>query len=567
MQSVRMTPELRRVVDLPRRTLPEATDLLVRRWTAALRTPHGRQTLLPLQALALDEIFRYGLPGLYLSAPVGAGKTLFAYLLMTCFDARRGAILAPGGMISEMRAMHREYRDHWLAPPKAPTFISFEALDKADPADNPLILNPPDVLDIDESHRLRRPSRVAHKHVARFMRAVDRGDVPRPEVVACMTGTPGRMSVMDQAPHLVWCLGEHAPVPRPYPQMRTLADAIDHKPRAYAGVGVLRTLGGEGKTLKARAQDWFRQRLADTPGVIMSSQDSCDTELRITQVVPPVDALIEKDFGVLRKRFETPGGVPISDSLHAWRLENELSLGYYGVWKPPPPKPWLLARKAVATFVRKKVQDTQHAKRPLDTESRVFKAFPEHPAVAHWLAIKDTYRIAPKPVWRSPSVVRFVANWLTANGPALAYVWSVPFAEALQRATGLRWYGRKGLDAAGTYISRAPGNASAIVSGQANIEGRNLQQWHRAIYVMQPQAANLLEQAFGRMHRQKQTQDVEIYMLVACAAAARGFEEAVAEDKWGTNTFGTNYKIRRAVITRAKQPQGTYRYGNQKEGN
>lgn len=551
--SVSNTPELRRIVALPRRRLADA-GAAVRFWTAALRTPHGQQTLTPLQAQALEDAWTTG-RGLYISAPVGAGKTLLAWLLLTLFEAERGVIVAPSGMLKEMHALHQSYRDHWLAPPRPPRLLGFEELDRA--AESPLLELQPDVLAIDEAHRTRRRTRIATKVIDRYRRVAG----AELRFMATMTGTPGRQSIFDISHHLVWCLGDGAPVPRSYPEQRQWAGALDLKGRDHCGVGVLRTLGGEGPTLKARARDWFRQRLADTPGVILDAQDSCAKALRIIQITPPADAKIEADFKRFRTEFETPGGQIVSDPLCGFRLETELSLGYHGVWDPPPPVEWLRARKRFADFTRKKIADSQHSRKPLDSEMRVAKAYPEAAPVLEWQAIRDTYKIEPKAVWRSPSVVQFVAQWLKANGPALAYVWSVPLCQALQKVSGLAWYGRKGIDAmTGRYIGDAPGAASAIVSGSANIEGRNLQAWNRAIYVAPPQAANWLEQALGRLHRQGQTSDVEVYMLVASAGGAAGFETALTEADFGREIFGSDQKIRRAEILRSKLPPNTYRY-------
>lgn len=550
MTSVRMTPELRRVIALPRKR-PTDARALVDFWTSVLRAPNGKQTLNETQAQAVETAWG-SQRGLYGVLSVGEGKTLLAFLLMTLFEAERGVVVAPSGMLDEMTSMHTSYREHWLSPPRPPELVAIEDLDRAE--DNPFADLRPDVLALDEAHRFRRRSRVAGKHVARYLK------VSRPRFVSTLTGTPGRLSVLDQAHQLVWCLDDGAPVPRGYHEQSIWAAALDEKGRFHGGVGVLRDLGGEGPTLKARAQDWYRQRVADTPGVIVSSRDSCDKALTIRHVVPTPDTQIEADFARWRLEFETPGGMTLSDPLSGFRLEGDLGLGYYRVFDPPPPPAWLRARKAVNRFIRAQVENSQRARKPLDTDARVLRAYPDAAPVVAWQAIGPTYKPRAKVVWRSASVVDFVARWVREHGPALVYCWSIPFCEALARATGLTWYGKKGLDARGRYLSNADAGASAIVSGQANIEGRNLPQFHRALYVMPPQSAQWLEQAFGRMHRQNQQHDVEINLLIASARTLWGFDAAIGEAEFGKTTFGVAQKIKRATILRATLPTGTYRW-------
>lgn len=506
-----------------------------------------------MQALALEELYTQG--ALFIRLEVGGGKTLLSYLVMTLLAAQRGIILGPSGMLSEMADMHRSYRAHWLPPPRPPKFLGYSALDRTEPDANPLI--GADVLFCDESHRLRNRDRVSSRQVAAFRNAC-------PEAaIVCATGTLGRKSVLDHMHQIQWCLGaDDAPVPRGRSEQALWAGALDLETRDRpTGVGALADLGGAGATRRDRARDWYRQRLRETPGILLSRGDSCDTALIIDQIVAPVDEALEADFEVFRKIGETPSGDVVSDPLVAWALETDLSLGYYREWDPPPPLRWVTARKEFRGYVRKRIQDTGQANNPLWTESRVMKAHPDAEPVREWLAVRDDYTAAPKVRWRSASVVQFISDWLRNNGPALAFVWSIPFCEALAAASGLTWYGRRGLDSRGKYISNAPAEQSAIVSGQANLEGRNLQQFNRAIYVAPPLSANWLEQAMGRMHRQRQSADVRITYLASSAVSALCLDKALAEAEFGARTWDDDQKICRAEILRATPPVGTYRFG------
>lgn len=546
----RMTPELRRILALPRVPAQDGKRLAAM-WRLCLRTPQGRQSLRPVQGIALEAVYTCG--GAYVSASVGAGKTLIAYLIFAIRESTRGVYVAPAGLLRDVHRMWREYADHWIGPPRPPRLVSYEELDRVG-GETLLADADPDVLVLDESHSVRRWQRTATR---RIHRALD----DRPDTtVVCMTATPGRVSILDHWHQLVWALGDRAPVPRSREEASVWAAALDHSGRDHAGAGVLATLGGQGKTKVARARSWYRERFATAPGVVLDTRDSCDTRLVIRQILPPADPDLEAVFEQFRKEFITPGGETISDPLEAYRLELELGAGYYGIWDPAPPKAWLVARKAWRDFARTRIEHSQRARRPLDTEAQVARMHPDAPALLAWRAVRDTYRVQPRPVWCSASVVQWAAQWARDNAPCLVWAWGVPTCQALQRATGLRWYGRKGCDEAGRFIGDADPRQSAIVSGQANLQGRNLQGWHRALYLQPPQSANWLEQAFGRMHRSGQTRDVEINVAITSARVSDGFESAIAESRFGRETWSANQKILRSQIVRAMSPVGTYRW-------
>ena len=502
-----------------------------------------------MQGRALDALWSYR--GLYLSASVGAGKTLIAWLAFALFESRRGVFCAPAGLLEQVRRMWLEYAGHWLSPVRMPTRVSYEELDRESGA-NLLDRLDPDVLVLDEAHSTRRWERTATK---RIHRALDtRPDTP----VVCMTATPGRMSIMDHWHHLVWCLGDQAPVPLVRSEATQWAAALDHGGRDYAGPGALAL--GSGRTAQERARAWYRDRLTETPGVIIHSQDSCDKKITIRQVVPPQDPVLEEHFRRFRTEFETPGGETVSDPLGAYRLEVELGAGYYGVWDPPPPRDWLRARRAWRDFARRVCDNSQRSKRPIETEAQVASLYPDEPRLIAWRKIRDTYRISPKPVWCSASVVEWAARWARGNSPCLVWAWGVPTCEAIACASGLTHYGRRGLSSAGKYIGDADTRRSAVVSGGANMQGRDLPGWHRALYLQPPQSAQWLEQAFGRMHRSRQVHDVDISVAITSMRVADGVERAIGESEFGRETWGANQKILRAQIERATLPVDTYRW-------
>src|SRR5688572_1378446 len=395
-----------------------------------------------------------------------------------------------------------------------------------------------------------------------------------------MTGTPGRLSILDFWHLLIWSLRDNAPVPLNNSEAETWAAAIDEKVSRFGqrpGVGALRELGGEGSTLVDRARDGFRKRLTETPGVIIVSKDSSDQPLTLRQVIAPHDPVIEQHFKRFREELETPGGERLSDPLSVYRHAGELGAGYYSVFDPPPPQAWRDARRAWHSFVGDVVEASCDTKRPLDTEAAVARAYPEAWQLKAWREIKGTYTIPSKPVWLSDSVVEYVLDYLAAadkrGEPTLAFCWSVPLCEALEYASAERaranrdagerpvpWYGRRGMTRSGHYIGQADKTRSAILSGQANLRGRNLQAFCRSLFVLPPQSARFLDQCVGRTDRTGQERPVHVDFLCSSGETFDGFERALAEARFGKQTWNTAQKLLKATIERATSPQGTYRF-------
>jgi hypothetical protein len=440
----------------------------------------------------------------------------------------------------------------------------------------------PDLLLLNEADVLRNPQASMVKRIDRF-RIAHWNDC---DVVA-YTGSPGRLSILDFWHILVWCLREKAPVPLHHAEAETWAAAIDEKQSRTGmrpGVGALRELGGEGDTLLARARDGFRRRLTETPGVMLLSADSCDQPLHIRQVLAPIDPVLEGHFERFRALKETPSGERLSDPLSYYRHASELGAGYYSVFDPPPPDAWRDARRNWHAFVDEVIEASSASDRPLDTEAAVARAYPRAWQYLAWKEIKGTYTTPSKPVWLSDSVVEFILDYLDRaderGEPTLAFIWSIPLAEAcewlsLERAKHSKagalprtWFGRKGLSRNGAYIGKADATRSAILSGGANLRGRNLQMFRHNLFVTPPMSARFLEQALGRTHRQGQTGGVTTTWLITSGETADGFERAVAEAKFGKQTWHTSQKLLSSEIERLPArdwPRDTYRFARKSD--
>lgn len=566
--SVTRTPDLIRVLGLPRRRLDEKearelaadlTSMLALKPTEALR---------PWQGQILHEAILCR--GVYAGAPVGLGKTLLGWLAPVVLDAQRPMLLIPGGLRADTYAFHQHYLGRWRRCEAGIRIVSFDELARVENVDL-LERERPDLLIIDEADSLRNSKASAVKRIGRYV-----GDYE--PMVCAWTGTPGRLSIGDVAHMLVWCLKDGAPVPLKPGEAAFWAMAIDeasgYRAASRPYPGALAELGGGDTLSGVRAA--FKSRLIETPGVVIVDGDTCGQPLTIRQVVAPSDPVLEPHFERFRKKHVTPDGWPLSDALSVYRHAGELGSGLYLRWDPRPPEWWLGPRSGFCAFVRKVIDDDIG----LDTELAVIRAFPDEDPVREWLAVRDRFKPNSVPVWLSDSVVKFAAEWVTSDpSPGCVWTWNVAFGDALAAVTRLKYYGAGGLDRFGDSISKLPcygvnpGRApvpSIILSGQANQRGRNLQAWARNLLINPPRSARYLEQCFGRTHRAGQERPVTVDVLMTSGDTFDGFEASIREASFGRETFGITQKLLRAAIVRATRPaDSTYRWRNpdkQKKG-
>lgn len=576
-RSVEHTPELDRVLALPRRVADAAyMEAFVAEVNDAFLTPLGRrkgETLRPAQAAAIVEAVDNR--GAYLGFPVGTGKTLVGALMAGAMGAKRPVLCVPAGLKRQTLDDWAKLSPHWQLPQPLPRIITYEEMTD-EPKVDLLDRICPDLIICDEVDTLRNAGASMVKRLDRF-RIAHWDDCD----FVCMTGTPGRLSIMDFWHILVWCLRDKAPVPLDNTEAETWAAAIDEKGTRFGmrpGVGALRLLGGEGRTAVDQARDGFRSRLTETPGILVVTGDSCDQPLHIRQLLAPVDAVLEGHFARFRGKEKcTPSGDRLGDPLSVFRHAGELGAGFYSYFDPKPPEEWTQARRNKNAFVDEVIDASSSTDRPLDTEAAVLRAYPKAWQVLEWRRVKDLYDPArhTKQAWLSDSVVEYVLDYMDradAEGtPTLVWSWQVPFCEALEYASRERraprvWYGPKGMSRDGRYVGKADATRSCILSGGANLRGRNLQAFKRSLFITPPQSARYLEQALGRNHRQGQDSAVHVDWLITSNETALALEKAVAEARFGRQTWSVSQKLLTAEIGRISPrewPRGTFRFNEQ----
>jgi hypothetical protein len=506
-----------------------------------------------VQAIALAEA--YQCRGLFLAAPVGAGKTLVSFLLPRVLGAVRPLLLVPASVVEKTHLDFARYARHWEAPRPMPRIESYESFSReqhahkfcgcprcTDGEDEGTGLRP-DLLIPDEADRLRNKTAVVRRRYARYI-------VAHPDVISCpMTGTILRKSLRDIAPLLVWALKLDAPIPLSYTELESWCEAIDERPRIgiHRPAGALLTLNPKppsgGDDLES-ARLAFRERLTATPGVVVQDEQSSDQSLTIRVLKTPDDPILDGAFERFRSTLQTLDGWDLGDPLSVLRHATELGCGFYYRWEPRPPRDWLEARRGWFTFVRQRINESQRTREPLDSAEQVARYHRNHPSRVAWKTIEPTFTPHTIATPITVSVLGFAASWLAANSPALVWVQHGYVGEALSQMTGAPFFQGRGRDPVGRYIGSHDPQRSAVLSLAGNFRGRNLQAWNRALIIGPVHAATYWEQGYlGRVHRQGQRRPVWIDVAVSCAENLIALKAAHREAHMVRATLGHIQKL------------------------
>lgn len=564
--SVQHTVDFNRVRDLPRRVLNEAdADAWAEVFTDQLRAPGSRAALRRWQGQCFAEAVE-NLGGFFV-LPVGFGKTPLSYLLGHALKGKRVLLVLPANMIKSGKTGHdfRSYVGQWQTPDPLPWPVSREWLALEDNAKF-LETFQPDVIVIDESDELANFDSATAQRLERYIMPRTREEC----AVFCMSGTPSRNSIMAYWHLLRWCLRDAAPVPRTKGEAVKWALAIDQvKNRDDAS---RMQPGPLGETRK-EAVRWFRDRLQQTPGVVIIDGDSAgDVPLTIRQRLPRECPKIDEAFKAFNLKQQDPDGYTVADPLGRWRLDGFLGVGMFPRYKKRPPAEWIEVRKergqAYAELCRKVIRATRGKRRdPADTERQVRAKLPNHPVILAWDEVKeDPY---PKEViWLSASGLDTAIAWLhEAPTPGIIWCGSVEFAKELARRTRLSYYGREGKDQHGNGLHAAPPGKSFIASWNANKKGFNLQPWKRCAVFIPPSSAKWAEQLMGRNHRAGATTEVVWDWFMTSGARLDAFESTVDEARFARDSVGPRQKILRATIQRVrpvKNARNRYRWARAK---
>jgi hypothetical protein len=537
---IEKTTCLERILALPRRP-PVCPPGLAEELTELLKTPEGKMTLRPLQALALHDIGVCG--GALLLLGLGHGKTLTSLLAPYILEAKRPLLILPANLIKKTAREARELSKHWLVPSNV-RLISYQMLGLVQSARD-LEVYAPDAIIADELHRLKNRDAAVTRRVERYME-----DHPETKFVG-MTATAMRSSILDFAHLARWALKDRAPVPLRDQEASEWALALDERvenefqrmqPGALLEMSEPLDIETDGEIMAARRG--FKRRLRETPGVVVSAEDGSDVDVKLSirAVRYEVGSSIRGYYQTLRDDKIAPTGEDLWEATEIHRHAKELALGFCQRWDPPAPEDWKAARKAWAQFVRGVLQRS----RTWDSPDHVASAcdlgkLPNDKLVA-WRQIKRKFIPHPVPVWHDDTALKLCAKWMKT--PGIVWVSHVPFGERLSKMTGARYYREQGLSTDGQVIEDADPSEAVIASSDSNREGRNLQkQFYRNLITSMPEGWDSIHQLIGRTHRPGQTRDVVVDVLLGCAEHERAWRKACAGAYAARDTVGAMSKL------------------------
>lgn len=493
---------------------------------------------------------------------VGVGKTLGCWLLSLILGAPVPLLMVPGGLEGKTHDDFADLAKYWQAPRPSPQVLSFEKFQHpkhalilcdckacskaAQEPDEPGGIRPTHVF-MDESDGFKNSGTARTRRFGRFMSK-------HPQTFyGGLTGTPWNHSINDAAPQLIWALKTRAPVPLQYMERRRWSQALDlntrdgHKRDPGALTWLMGIDPARVETYDERlalAAEGFKRRLLETPGVVQTTEQSCDQPLTIRMLKAPDDPILDEAFRHFRATQTTLDGWDVADPLIALKHATEMSCDFYYYWDPRPPVEWMDARRAAAQCVQQKIANSGRSGAPLDSQAQVYATFPNEPALVRWREIEPTFTPNKVPRPLGVSVLAYAAEWMKVNGPGLVWVQHEYVGKALSAMTGVPYFGPKGKDPTGLYIEKYPASKCAILSVKANGRGRNIQSWFRNLVLGPSSSPTDWEQAIlGRTHRQGQDQPVWIDVLVACAENIRAIEQARLKASWQDTRGGAVPKL------------------------
>lgn len=567
--AVQVTPDLRRVVALPRRTWTEADAVaLAEQLTPLLSTSTGTMTLRPIQAMALCEAAQGA--GLLGSLYAGCGKTLLSLLAPYVLDAKRPLLLVPAKLGAKTQREQAELVKHWRIP-NFIRIVSYEILGRVQSAEL-LERYQPDLIIADECHRLKNPRAAVTRRVMRFLASA-------PARLLVMSGTIISRSITDYAHLLRRALGpDAAPVPKSGSETDEWSDALDEKPGAETRVGtgalVFLCDPKEAELLKteplAACRRAFRRRLVETRGVVATTESYVGCSLSIAPLVPRMSTATDEAFRTLRSQWQLPDGQPLAQGLDMVRHARELALGFFYLWDPAAPKPWMRARQRWFAACRHILgTNRRNLDSPLEVANAVDAGLYPHAvqlssgdsvkpteALEAWRAIRESFRPNTVPVWIDQSALVACEQW-AKGGPGVIWAEHVAFAEELSHRTGFAYHGAEGLDARGRAIESASSREVVIASVASNSEGRNLQKlWSRNLVTSPPKLGKVWEQLLARTHRDGQTADeVSFDVLMTCREHADSFEQARADARFVEDIQGQGQRLLYADVDEMPRPE------------
>lgn len=479
--------------------------------------------------------------GGFFAEPVGAGKTLMTALAPEVLKAHvaRPLLFVPASLRGKTLEDYADLRKHWKIPLNYP-LLTHETLQQ--PNNRSILFQfRPDLIVVDESQGIKNEDSTRGKRFYEYFSA-------HPEcLLIILTGTPTDLSLMEYWRQIVTALKTNAPVPYLRRRAQEIADAIDAEVRFRRDPGALVELcdGTEKGGQLKRVREAFQKRLRDSWGVVISTKSSCDQpihmKLRADIDLPPK---IEKAIDIIRTTAETPNKDILENAFETGEIIRQLASGFFYMWDPPPPKPWLIARRAWRKFVREYLEENGGLDDP-DSPALVARAHPENPLLLRWRNIKDVYDPEENrhAHWLSNYLIEeAIATVKAYDEPTLIWVRYREVGTRLAKMSGWEYLGG-GPDAATRLREVARKGDQHLILSTTHQKGNNLQKWRRNLHWDIPQKPSRWEQRIGRTHRNGQTRPVENEVFAHVEELQDSIDRAIERAKYVYETTGLQQKI------------------------
>lgn len=603
---VEMSPDLQRVLDLPRREpldLQSAraiamSEMMTARWSRGEREcacatidpkiKAGKRRCLkqlkPVQAWALYEMGTVG--GLLAHIPVGSGKTavgLLAPLALEALGVTRSLLLVPPNLLEQLDRDYRLLAEHFRVPG-----LYIHGLEKRYPAEPMLHVLPysrlslptssdwirnlrPDAIYADECDKLRDPDGAGSSRVIRYFQ--ERG-----ETRFCgWTGSLTDASISDYAHLAALALRERSPLPLD-PDVttawaRVLDEADNPAPPGELGESLCRGYSDLDPEDIDDVREGYQRRLRSTVGVVVSTESSVDIDLVIEErPAPEIPPIVHEALFKCRTLWVRPDTLigddydeELEDAFQVAKVARELASGIFYRWRFNPihgvPQKkvdideWKAARRDFKRELRRRLSDREEwLDSPLLCEHAAQRYWGDRPprddrptwasqCWPRWRNIKDKVKPTVEACRVSDYLAVDAARWALEHR-GIVWYGMVEFGQWVAELSGCTLHG--GGPKAGKLIANEVGNRSIIASIKSHGRGRDgLQALYAEQLIAQiPTSSIMWEQLLGRLHRQGSAFDqVRAWYYAHTDEIKDALETAVGRAGYVWGTLGPEQKL------------------------
>jgi len=530
--------EAGRIAALPRWSPADVPDL-----TERYRTAGGTMSLRPVQNAMLWNLEQTG--GLCGPVGVGGGKGLFSMLAPVAVGAERPLLLLPANLQDTFHMEYRKFRQHFKVAANL-KIMTYSALSVNSGADF-LMKYRPDLIICDEAHNLRHLTSTRTKRFMRYARQF-------PETrYAFISGTLTKRGLKDYAHLIELALGDGAPIPLQLNELISWANVLDADGVAlpHDWRAVSRCLLPTAPTTDARvAREAFADRFRATPGVVASDESDLGVGLYFHELPVTEPEVVRAARLELQRTWCRPDGEELVDAFAVFRVEQQLSSGFYYVWDWPNgvvDVEWMERRACWNKSVRRILKTNDHRwDSPLRVALALSNGTLEDPkalaAYEGWKAVRDRPQPPTKAVWLDDFLVRAAGAWVLEqlaarpNVPVSVWYEHTALGQALEQL-GLPLYG-SGSD---PQTSTDDALACSII---AHGTGKNLQRTPTMLVLNWPRSGSTVEQLVGRAHRPGQLADaVDVYYLAHTPQARTSLRDSLTDETYVQQSMSTRRKV------------------------